>query len=175
MIKVAKIRSDNIRITNESIVYYWWFKINCFQHLLHKLNEEINFERILVKEINNEPFGLLYIGKGKDGNQRLVKYHILDTQNYHLTGVENKRLSSLRQTLCGLLDLHMSNSKNEINNFMDENCMVEFDIINEGELNAHENSLIRSNYLPLNSQNTKGVLTENHRRILAQSKNSMRQ
>ena len=127
MMTVANIRSQDIRITKDSIVYYWWFKTACFEQLLNLLNHEIEFDRILVKEIDGEPFGLLYIGKGKNGHDRLVKYHIHDSQNFHITGVENGRLSSLRQTLCGLLNFPMSISKVAINNFMDNNCIVEFE------------------------------------------------
>lgn len=174
MIKVSDIRLQDFKITKDPIVYYWWFKTNCFRQLLSLVYEEIDIEKIDVKEINNEYYGLLYIGKGKNGHDRLIKYHILDSQNFHSTGVENGRLSSLRQTICGLLQLPMSTSKREINDFMDQNCFVEFKTCSLQDLDKFEHEKIINNYLPLNYQNTKGILTSKHRKILSQSKKIMR-
>lgn len=174
MMTVADIRLQDTRITKEPIVYYWWFKTSCFTQLLSLPYEEIDNEKIVIREINNEAYGLLYIGKGKNGHDRLIKYHILDSQNFHNTGVENGRLSSLRQTLCGLLQLPMFSSKIHINEFMDQNCFVEYEICSLDELDKLEHDKIRNNYLPLNYQNTKGILTSKHRKILSQSKKRMR-
>ena len=174
MMTVANIRHQNIKITKEPIVYYWWFKISCFSQVLGLLYEEIDDKRILIKLVNNENYGLLYIGKGKNGHDRLVKYHIHDKQNFHEKGVENGRLSSLRQTLCGLLQLPMSTSKEKINNFMDENCFVEFETCSLKELDSLEYEKITSNFLPLNYQNTRNTLTSKHRKILSQSKKNMK-
>lgn len=171
---VANIRLQDTKITKEPIVYYWWFKTACFSQLLSLLDEELDNEKIVIKEINNEPYALLYIGKGKNGHDRLIKYHIHDSQNFHNTGVENGRLSSLRQTLCGLLQLPMSSSKLQINAFMDQNCFVEYETCRIDELDKLEHDKIKNNYLPLNYQNTKGILTFKHRKILSQSKKRMR-
>jgi hypothetical protein len=174
MIKVSNIRLQDVKITKEPIIYYWWFKTTCFEQLLNLPHKEIENKRITIKEINNETYGLLYIGKGKNGNDRLIKYHILDSQNFHSTGVKNGRLSSLRQTLCGLLQLPMSTSKKEINDFIDQNCFVEFETCSLIELDKLEHEKIRDNYLPLNYQNTRGILTSEHRKILSQSKKKMK-
>jgi hypothetical protein len=174
MMTVANIRLQDTKITKEPIVYYWWFKTACFSQLLSLLDEELDNEKIVIKEINNEPYALLYIGKGKNGHDRLIKYHIHDSQNFHNTGVENGRLSSLRQTLCGLLQLPMSSSKLQINDFMDQNCFVEYETCSIDELDKLEHDKIKKNYLPLNYQNTKGILTSKHRKILSQSKKRMR-
>lgn len=174
MMTVANIRLQDTKITKEPIVYYWWFKTACFSQLLSLLDEELDNEKIVIKEINNEPYALLYIGKGKNGHDRLIKYHIHDSQNFHNTGVENGRLSSLRQTLCGLLQLPMSSSKLQINDFMDQNCFVEYETCSIDELDKLEHDRIKKNYLPLNYQNTKGILTSKHRKILSQSKKRMR-
>jgi hypothetical protein len=175
MITVANIRNQNIKITNDPIVYYWWFKTNCFDNLLNLLHREIDIARILIREINGESYGLLYIGKGKNGHDRLVRYHIHDSQNFHTTGVQNGRLSSLRQTLCGLLQLQMSSSKNDINTFMDNNCIVEFETCSLQNVDTTEHEKITTNYLPLNYQNTVNILTSRHRKILSECKKIMRQ
>ncbi|WP_298266180.1 GIY-YIG nuclease family protein [uncultured Lutibacter sp.] len=173
-LKVKSIRENNIKITKEPIVYYWWFKTNIFGDLLSKVETEIEFEKIKLKTFSSTEYGLLYIGQAKNGHDRLVKYHMLDYNNFHEKGVENGRLSSLRTTLCGLLDLPMSKSKNIVNDFMDENCIVEYENCTLEELNEFEQIKIKGNYLPLNYQHTKGILTSEHRKILRESKKRMR-
>jgi hypothetical protein len=174
MIKVADIRSQNIRITKEPIVYFWWLKTACFEQLFKSIHQDIDLNQIKIKELNKKNYGLLYIGKGKNGNDRLVKYHILDSQNFHTSGVKNGRLSSLRQTLCGLLNYPMSTSQIDINNFMDENCIIEFKTCVLEDLNNIEKYEIMNNYLPLNHQHTKGILTPKYRKILSTCKKNMK-
>ena len=162
------------RITTGPIIYKWWFRVEVLSDLLKILNEEIDFDKILVQD----GYALLYIGSGINGHERLINYHIIDKNNFHLTGVQNKRLSSLRQTLCGLLGQKMSSSKEIIDEFMDLNCKIEWDIykndVNKKELEKIEKAQIRDNYLPLNWQNTSGILTRNHRKLLTQIKNRVR-
>lgn len=175
MIAVSDIRTQNIKITRRPIVYYWWFKSSCFEQLFRLLNEEIKYKKIKKEQFNNEKYGLLYVGRAQSGHDRLVKYHILDSSNFHrIKTVENGRVSSLRQTLCGLLQLPMSTSKEAVNDFMDENCLVDFKICNFEGLNDMEELTIKANYLPLNYQKTKGILSEEHRRILSNCKKSVR-
>jgi hypothetical protein len=171
---VKKIRINKIEITNEPIVYYWWFKTEIFKKLLDKLNSEIDLNKIKRNEFDGIEYGLLYVGQAKKGHDRLVKYHILDSNDFHKKGVENGFLSSLRTTLCGLLELPMSLSKREVNEFMDQNCIVEWERCTLLELNELEKDRIKSNYLPLNYQHTKEVLTKKHRKILSESKKLMR-
>jgi hypothetical protein len=174
LLKVKTIRDNDIRITNDSIVYYWWFKTKSLDILLKKLSGIYSINRLKTREIENENYTLLYIGQAKNGHNRLVKYHIYDSSNFHSKGVENGRLSSLRTTLCGLLDLPMSSSKTEINEFMDFNCVVEWEKYTKDELDKIEKSKIRNNYLPLNYQNTVGILSKEHRKILSNAKKMMR-
>ena len=174
MENVYKYRELSNRITNGPIIYKWWFRIEVVSDLLKTLNGEINFNKILVRD----GYALLYIGSGINGHERLINYHIIDKNNFHLTGVQNNRLSSLRQTLCGLLGQNMSSSKEIINEFMDLNCKIEWEIynnvINKKELEKIETAQIRENYLPLNWQNTSDILTRNHRKLLTQLKNKVR-
>ncbi|PSM53108.1 hypothetical protein CBLAS_1809 [Campylobacter blaseri] len=173
-LRVADIRKNNIKITRNSILYCWWFKVSCFNILLEKLKDEIDFSRIKTKTIEGDIYGLLYAGKAKNGNERLVKYHILDYSNFHNKGVLNGRLSSLRTTLCGLLDKPMSKNKNYINDFIDTNCIVSWMEVCGDELSFLERDFITSNYLPLNYQHTKNILTKSHREILRTCKAKMK-
>jgi hypothetical protein len=68
----------------------------------------------------------------------------------------------------------MLSSKLQINDFMDQNCFVEYETCRIDELDKLEHDKIKKNYLPLNYQNTKGILTSKHRKILSQSKKRMR-
>ena len=171
---VKSIRNEKKKITDNPILYYWWFKTDSLKILLNKLIGIYSIDRIKVKDIAKVNYSLLYIGRAKNGHNRLIKYHIFDSNNFHSKGVENGRLSSLRATLCGLLDLPMSESKENINDFMDNNCIVEWQEYSIDELNKNEKKSIRSNYLPLNYQNTKGIISKEHRKILRDSKKLMR-
>lgn len=171
---VQELKNQALKITNEPIVYYWWFKTSICNTLLHKLQSEIDESKIKRIQFDGKEYCLLYVGQAKKGHDRLVKYHILDASNFHEEGIENGFLSSLRTTLCGLLDLPMSLSKTAINNFMDQNCMVQWENCELAALNEREKERIRSNYLPLNYQHTKGMLTKEHRKILSHSKKMMR-
>lgn len=95
MEKVIDYRIRNKKITADPIVYKWWFKLDILKTLLLILDEEIEYNKIIIR--NN--YALLYVGSGINGHERLINYHILDKNNYHLKGIQNKRLSSLRQTI----------------------------------------------------------------------------
>lgn len=172
--KDVKIYRDlTQKITDHPIIYKWWFRQDIIITLLDKVISEIDISKILVKN----GYALLYIGSGINGHNRLIKYHILDADNYHIKGVYNRRLSSLRQTLCGLLDCNMSSGFEFINDFIDKYCKIEWRIVNvktKKDLELIEKKEIIDNYLPLNWKNTKGILTIQHRRILTLSKNAVR-
>jgi len=168
---VKNLRS--LKISNDSIIYYWWFKSVILPDLLKDLPCDSN--KIKYKIIDDDEYALLYIGKAINAHNRLVNYHILDKNNFHEKGIVNRRLSSLRQTLCGLLSLPMSSAKELINEFMDQNCYVEWCfIISSKDLDNLETKCIRENYLPLNYQNTLGILSKEHRKKLKCLKKSVR-
>lgn len=172
---VKNIRSKNIVITKKPILYYWWFKEEFIPVLLQHLDGMYDPKKIKFEVIHSRRYGLLYIGRAKNGHERLVKYHIYDSSNFHSKGVDNGRLSSLRQTLCGLLNINMSQAKTKINEIMDNNCYIEWEELPLEELNKGEKSIISSNYLPLNYQYTKNILTPEHRKKLVEIKKVVRQ
>lgn len=138
--------------------------------MLHKLQSEIDESKIKRIQFDDKEFCLLYVGQAKKGHDRLVKYHILDASNFDQKGIENGFLSSLRTTLCGLLELPMSSSKKAINEFIEANGMVQREHGEVAALNELEKDRIQANYLPLNYQHTKGMMTTEHRKIWSQSK-----
>ncbi|MBC8464627.1 MAG: hypothetical protein H8D62_03015, partial [Bacteroidetes bacterium] len=130
---VKNIRESQAKITTKPIVYYWWFKKAAIVKLFSFT--QLDLGKLKFKIFEGDSYVLLYVGKGKNGHARLVDYHILDNNNFHrLKTVLNGRLSSLRQTLCGLLKIQMSKGKQEINDFMDENCLVEWKCVSEENL-----------------------------------------
>lgn len=152
--KVKDIREKNKRY-NIPVIYYWWFKESCFEELFKQLKGVTEDGEIKKKEIEGEFYGLLYIGKGKSAYDRLIGYHILDVSNYHFNkeqGIENRFLSSLRQTLCGLLGVPMFGNQQKINDFMDENCVVEWREVSLDKLETEEKEEIQKHYLPLNDK-----------------------
>ena len=170
MDEVKKYRDTYIRITTRPIIYSWWFKDEIVDILLDKLGKEVKKERIYHKD----GYALLYIGSGKNGYDRLIKYHILDSSNFHEKGIENGRLSSLRQTICGLMNYRMSSSRIEVDRLMDTYCKIEWEEVNLEDMLLKEKEAIQKNYLPLNWQHTKGILTPEHRRILTRLRNAAR-
>ena len=139
-----------------------------------KVLPHIDIVTVQKTNYNNEIYFLLYVGKAKNGHQRLIEYHILDKNKFHDTGVQNGRLSSLRQTICGIMGWEMSKSKKQIDDFIDDNCLVEYQIVNLHEILKIESDLIKENYPILNSQNTKSIFPKQHRKILAERKRSFK-
>ena len=168
------IKLSEFRFMPETIIYYFWFNKNCFKELFKLLEEVIDYSKIKIKKFNEEEYGLLYIGETEKGYERLIQWHILDSQNLHEKGVINKRLSSLRQTLCGLLELEMSKSREKITNLFLENCIIEYEECEKDKLKKTEKEKIQSFYLPLNYQHTTKNLTKRHREILTDCKNKQR-
>jgi hypothetical protein len=172
---VKEIRENNLKITKNSIVYYWWFKESILPDLLNENGLLFDELKLKVREIKKEKYVLLYIGKGKNGQGRLVDYHILDKGSFHrLKTVLNGRLSSLRQTLCGLLNLQMTAAKKQINDFMDENCFVEYKEVENIHLDKIEQKIIVENYLPLNYQHQSHNFPREYRRQLTYLKHNVK-
>jgi hypothetical protein len=147
MQKVTSIKQT--KITTAPIIYFWYFSKEDTKKLLEPLDSCIEFDKIKFIQIDGKDYFLLYIGKAKNGHQRLIDYHILDKANYHDKGVENKRLSSLRQTISGLLNIDMSKSKDSVDDVFN-NCYVDFKEVDEDILSKTEKEYIASYYLPLN-------------------------
>jgi len=168
---VRSFRRGKEKITKRPIIYKWWFRKQIVPLLLKPLTYEVDMNRIEYKK----RYGLLYIGRAKNGHARRINYHIFDSSNFHKKGVENGRLSSLRQTLCGLLRCKMSTACGRVNKFMDKNCKIEWRIVDDSAaLLKNEAAEIKSHYLPLNYQHTKHILTPNHRKILSALKKRAR-
>lgn len=168
MISVKKLRDTKLQST--PVIYKWWFKQAAAKGLISLLLPHIQIGKIEQKTVGKDTYWLLYVGKAINCNQRLVEYHILDKNKFHYTGVENGRLSSLRQTICGLKGWKMNTAKELVDEFIDDNCMVEYFETERSELEKIEKVFITACYPVLNSKNTFQFFTKEHRKILSQRK-----
>jgi hypothetical protein len=172
MHKVSELR--NKTIVKTPILYKWWFKKDAALKLITPLLDEISIEKIVKVTANNIEYWMLYVGIGINGHQRLIEYHILDKNKFHERGVINGRLSSLRQTISGLLFIHMSKSKKVIDEFIDSNCLIEFDEVSIEKISTLEKVTIQHEYPVLNYMGTKLIFTKSHRRILTALKKQVK-
>ncbi|MCF0125655.1 MAG: hypothetical protein HUJ68_07870 [Clostridia bacterium] len=155
LVSARELRNGRLSdVPKDSGYYIWWFREDGARELLKNV-KGINWGRIQTKIIFGETYYALYFGISKDIQQRL-KWHIL--QHHVESQVESGRISTLRQTESALLDLDVSVSERDINDFVDENCYVEF-IATESEKDAREieRSELRDHYYPLNIQDNRAL------------------
>lgn len=143
-------------------IYKWWFHDDSVKTLLSPLPlEPVDFSTLgQHKIINNQPYTLLYVGiaAGENGIRGRFKWHI--AQNHSKSTISKGYLSTLRRTLMGLLmnrstDTFYTFGEKRLNDFMDENCYLEWDYynnVNKQGLEVIESKIINSGYYPLNIQ-----------------------
>ncbi len=164
MIKsVKELREEKYAsVCKRSGIYKWWFRGTAIDSLLTPLGN-VNKEQLLHKKINNVGYYALYFGIAKSCRERLA-WHI--GQHHNPSSVKSGYLSTLRQTLSALLGCNMTKSEKEVNEFMDDNCYLEWEYTNNRE-EAHiiESSELCNNYYPLNIQGNKVVPCEIKRKL----------
>jgi hypothetical protein len=135
-------RSDllNSLLPKESGVYFWYVN----QKGAHQLGIDIN-----QCNKKNEHY-LVYIGLAKSIHQRLT-WHAFD--KHTPSTIKSGFLSTLRQTLSALLVGNMNDSESTINDFMEHNMVVEFEL--RKDYIEYEIELINRFNLPLNLKNNK--------------------
>lgn len=170
MKSIREIRAGNVEITQGPIVYFIWVKTEILDSLFATVRCHICIDKVKIKE----GYSLVYIGKALNGSDRLLKYHILDFWNFHKKGVLNGRLSSLRQTICALMGWQMSDSKEQLEEFMDQYFAVEWLGVAPEGLRSVEVEKIKQNYLPLNYHHTGLYLSKAYRKVLTTLKKNVR-
>lgn len=156
---IANIRSNLTNLSTDSVVYRWWFKDSSTIVTLLKNNPNIDCSKLITTIIDGTTYYALYVGIGVNCQQRF-KWHI---QQKHIpSSVISGFLSTLRQTLSALLNTDMTLSEHVVNIFMDQNCILEWDLYghtSKQQLELIENSIINepSGYYPLNIQKNKNV------------------
>jgi len=146
-------------------IYKWWFCDDCIHKLLTPLYPDVDYTTLKGMTgqhmiINNKGYTLLYVGiaAGRNGIRGRFKWHI--AQNHSKSTISKGYLSTLRRTLMGLLmnrstDTFYTFGEKRLNDFMDENCYLEWDYynnVNKQGLEVIESMIINSGYYPLNIQ-----------------------
>jgi hypothetical protein len=143
-------------IEEKSGIYCWWFKEDAAKQLLQQLPlspSELN--RIQTRVIEGIEYFALYFGISSKDLLSRFKWHI--SQNHTDSSVKYGTISTFRQTLSALLNKNQSVSEMCINDFMDENCYLEWeyndspDVIEKKELSSNDKCY------PLNIQDNKTV------------------
>ena len=111
---------------------------------------------LLCKEIDGREYIAIYFGISKDLNGR-IKWHIC--QNHTAGSVRSGFLSTLRQSLSALLNNDMSKSQHLVNNFIDDNCYLEYEntLTHKDAENIEKTELSQEYYYPLNIAGAKST------------------
>ena len=104
-------------------VYRWWFKADAARKLLAQLSS-IDYGKSSKRVYDKEEYFALYFGIAKSLQERL-NWHI--RQHHTLSSVKSGYLSTLRQSLSALLCEDMSKAEQDVNNLIDDNCLIEWE------------------------------------------------
>ena len=102
---------------------------------------DIDINMIRRREIDGKLYLALYLGISKDLKGR-IKWH---TCQYHTPSTVNSGfLSTFRQTLTSLLNIDITNSKNILNWFVEENSYLEWECTEtyQGAINQEKQELV---------------------------------
>jgi hypothetical protein len=130
----------DIHLPQEGGVYFWYINKKGAQYLGIDIN----------KCSYKNKYYLVYIGSAKSIHQRL-NWHAFD--KHRISAIKSGFLSTLRQTLSALLVGDMINAEEKVNDFMNNNMLVEFEI--RPDYVEYEKNLISQFDLPLNLKNNK--------------------
>lgn len=159
--RVVELREKLLELTDNSpVIYQWWFHANAAAVVLTQIGEDVQNPRILHDRIDGEDYLALYAGKGKSCRQRF-DWHIRQKQDART--VRHGFLSTLRQTICGLLGINAVDNEALVNSFIDCNCVLDWTCypgLSPAELGALEKERILSGYFPLNLQSNPNVSKE---------------
>lgn len=140
-------------------VYCWWFKQDVALELL-KAFPEFDRDKLQSRQIDGETYLALYFGISKNLKER-IEWHV--SQQHTPSAVKSGYLSTLRQTLSGILGENMSISEQSVNNLIDDNCYWEWECTSsEDDAKKREKTeLTQSVYCyPLNIHGNKTISKE---------------
>ena len=124
--KVADIiKSGFAEIKPESGFYVWWFPQEEANALIEPLKEFIDADKlrkVQVEQIDGKTYYALYFGiaSKKGGLLQRIKWHTAAINPHTAACVRSRTLSTLRQTICGLMGLPMVGT--ETQEKVDEIC-----------------------------------------------------
>ena len=134
--------------------YRWWCKKEAASQILRPLEPDMS--KLLHENIDGKDCVAIYFGISKDLNGR-IKWHIC--QNHTAGSIRSGFLSTLRQSLSALLDSDMSKSQQLVNNFIDDNCYLEYEntLTPKDAENIEKAELSQDYYYPLNISGAKST------------------
>lgn len=106
------IKSGFAEIKPESGFYVWWFPQEEANALIEPLKEFIDADKlrkVQVEQIDGKTYYALYFGiaSKKGGLLQRIKWHTAAINPHTAACVRSRTLSTLRQTICGLMGLPM--------------------------------------------------------------------
>lgn len=106
------IKSGFAEIKPESGFYVWWFPQEEANALIEPLKEFIDADKlrkVQVEQIDGKTYYALYFGiaSKKVGLLQRIKWHTAEINPHTAACVRSRTLSTLRQTICGLMELPM--------------------------------------------------------------------
>ena len=143
IMKVADIIKNSFEDPKpESGYYIWWFPEEVANELIKHLT--VDRQKIQVKQIDGQLYYALYFGiaSSKGGLRQRIKWHTAVINPHTPACVQNRTLSTLRQTICGLKEWRMAEESTEdkVNQIINE-CYWEWEkhatphVIEKRELN----------------------------------------
>lgn len=143
IMKVADIIKNSFEDPKpESGYYIWWFPEEVANELIKPLT--VDRQKIQVKQIDGQLYYALYFGiaSSKGGLRQRIKWHTAVINPHTPACVQNRTLSTLRQTICGLKEWRMAEESTEdkVNQIINE-CYWEWEkhatphVIEKRELN----------------------------------------
>jgi hypothetical protein len=129
--KVADIiKRGFAEIKPESGFYVWWFPQEAANKLIEPLKKFIDddrLEKIQVEQIGGQLYYALYFGiaSSKGGLRQRIKWHMAAINPHTAACVRNRTLSTLRQTICGLIELPMVGTQGDVDKII-EKCYWEW-------------------------------------------------
>lgn len=102
------IKSGFAEIKPESGFYVWWFPHEEAKALIEPLKEFIDADKlrkVQVEQIDGKTYYALYFGiaSKKGGLLQRIKWHTAEINPHTAACVRHRTLSTLRQTICGLM------------------------------------------------------------------------
>ena len=117
--KVADIiKSGFAEIKPESGFYVWWFPQEEANALIEPLKEFIDADKlrkVQVEQIDGKTYYALYFGiaSKKGGLLQRIKWHTAAINPHTAACVRHRTLSTLRQTICGLMGWPMAGEQTQ--------------------------------------------------------------
>lgn len=174
-IKVSKLTKPQEfpkSIKEEPGCYVWWFSENWAPGRLKELLAEVDSNQIRKIKINGETYLALYFGISKDIKKR-INWHI--SQKHSPSAVKSGYLSTLRQTICAILNKNMSSAEKVVNDTMQDNCYLELDYTDDyATAQKNETKELATNCYLLNIKSNKCAPKEVIQKIKKWRKDSKR-